>query len=435
MATSLICRRLSTTSERATILTPTAGSNFSRYIIPDEVNPSGICCICVPVPDDVQWRAQFMGALYRMSKQTHYERDAAHSGRVVAAKWREVWAEVQDMGRCCDDAITGAVNVTNVNVQIQTYLATLNAIYVAAGSDIDVAWPNTPDNFDTDPGDVGGEIAQRNRALCFAVESWVDELLNRGIALARDAGLEISASVTAGIVIPLVPAWLVIGGFVAAAFALSELVVEMADGDYRAYLKCAMVDALKGADTNTPTEFAEAWDNLPSRPPPPENLAQDLARDAIEAWGRSQLNNVDNYLGFITTLNTAMSAAVSLTDDDCKCLGVVLEINAGIPFTTPMVLEDLGLGSWRATSGVWEHPTWGTSAIAAVVRIGGGCFDIENAVLISGSVDVTSWTPCGGGTASNPGAAPQDRPNIEAYAVQNQSDPPIFVVEFDATLP
>ncbi len=416
---------------------PTAGSQFSRYKIPADLDPVGTCCISIAVPDDPEWQAQFFGAIYRMSIQSHYERDSAHSGTIVASRWREIWSEAQSMG-CCTDTIDSAIAQTQINIQTQIYLDTLMQIYLAAGSDIDVAWPATPDDFDADPGDAGPEIAQRNRALCLTIASWVDELLNRGISLARDAGVEISGGVAAGILIPLLPAKIVMGGFIAAVLVLSELVVQMASTPYREYLKCGMFTALKGEDTNSPTAFAEAWDNLPSRPPPPQSVLQDIARDAIEAWGRSQLNNLDNYLGFISTLNVAMGASVSYTDDDCPCLTVELEINPGITFTTPMVLEKLVGTLWRVTAGVWTHPTSGATDIISVVRDGGGCFDITNSVLISGSLTSTSWTPCGGGSASNfpPGSpTPDDRPNIEAYALQDPGQTDGFVVEFNATLP
>lgn len=298
---------------------PKSRSNFSRYKIPDNLDPSGICCVCVPVPDDREWIAQFMGAIWRMSLQTHYERDTAHNAITVAAKWREIWSEVNAM-RCCDGAADTFNQVAIDNVQIQIFLQTLNQVWVDNAYNIDLAFPETPDLFDSDPGDAGPAIAQRNRALCLAVESWVDELLNRGITLAEKVGQELAVGAVTGFVVPFVPVYIVIAGFVASAFVLAELVNELARSSYRSYLACAMYDALKGKDTNSPSDFAASWDTLPARPPPPESLPQDLARDAIEAWGRSQINNTDNYLGFILSLNRAMSVASSLTDDDCGCI-------------------------------------------------------------------------------------------------------------------
>lgn len=297
---------------------PKNKSNFSRYKIPDDLAPLGICCISVPVPDDPEWLAQFMGAIWRMSLQTHYERDDAHSAITVAGKWREIWEEV-NMAGCCDGVADGSNNITLINIQNQLLIQQWNETWIAAGLVITAVFPSTPDFYDSDPGDAGPEVAQRNRALCLAVNSWVDELFNRGLQLAEEAGLSIAAGIGAGIVIPFVPAYMVLGGFVAAAFALAELVQELSRSAYRDYVKCGMYDAMIGVSTASPTGFAESWDNLPPRPPPPENAAQDIARDVIEAWARSQLNNTDNYLGFIQTLNLAMGIASSLTDEDCQC--------------------------------------------------------------------------------------------------------------------
>jgi hypothetical protein len=74
---------------------PSPRGKFSRYKIPDDLEPSGICHILVPVPNDTEYVAMLMGALWRMSIQSHYERDDGQSARVVASLWRGVWVAVQ----------------------------------------------------------------------------------------------------------------------------------------------------------------------------------------------------------------------------------------------------------------------------------------------------------------------------------------------------
>ncbi len=260
-----------------------------------------------------------MGAIWRMSLQTHYTRDAAHNGKLVAAVWRQIWEDLQ-VSDCGCSPTSGLQDVININIQNMILIQTWKQTWIDAGLDIDLAFPETPDLFDSDPDDDAGEALERTRALCLAVSSWVDELMNRGLSYAREAGVAIGSSVSAGFALPTVPTWLVAGALVTSAFALSELASQLADTSYRQYLICAMFEDLKGKDTNSATDFAESWDNLPARPPPPESLPQDIARDVIEAWGRSQLNNVDNYIGFIKTLNIGMSVASSLTDADCSCI-------------------------------------------------------------------------------------------------------------------
>ena len=224
------------------------------------------------------------------------------------------------MSCCCGSAAENVVNLTNINTQISTIIEGWNVIWIAAAFDITAVFPDTPDDYDADPGDAGDEIAQRNRALCLAVDSWITELMNRGIDYIEKSILIVTPIGVAGLANPIVPTWLIGGAFAAAALALAELHSQMSDDEYRDYLKCAMYDALLGESTTGTAAFAESWDNLPARPPPPESGPENLARDAIEAWGRSQLNNVDNYLGFIKTLNSAMSIASALTDDDCGCI-------------------------------------------------------------------------------------------------------------------
>jgi len=104
---------------------PTPQGKFSRYKIPDDLAPLGICNILVPVPNDTEYVAQFLGSLWRMSLQTHYERDSGHSGAIVAAIWREVWVSVQNAltGGCTDmiiDMRTDPANACSIQVQYAT---------------------------------------------------------------------------------------------------------------------------------------------------------------------------------------------------------------------------------------------------------------------------------------------------------------------------
>lgn len=275
------------------------------------------------MPDDVQWVAQFMGAIWRMSLQTHYERDADHSAVGVAARWRQVWTEAQEMSTCCDPTINDITSNTSINVQMAMYLFELNQLYIAAGLDIDVAFPDTPDNFDTDPGDVGDAIAQRDRALCLTTQSFVNETFNRGLSWMYSQTEEVAGIVAGGVLIPIIPVYAVVGAFIGAGVLVGTIALQLADEDYRAYIACAMYDELKGKDTNLKSAFYESADNLPARPPPPQNPLEDGARDIIEVWLRSQLNNVENYLGFIKSLNLAMGMSVGYTDEDCPCEEVV----------------------------------------------------------------------------------------------------------------
>lgn len=414
---------------------PARSSNFSRYPIPSDLSPDGVCCVSIPVPDDPQWRAMLDGALWRLTLQTHWERDQAHSAKVVAARWREVWREVQNMSGCCGSAAQTYISITMKMVQNQMYLTTLYQMWVDAELDVQVAFYQVPDDFDADPGDAGAEVAQRDRALCLAVESFVDELMNQAITWIEQSVPGV-ASIGIGLMLtPAIPFWIAAAGFTAAALALSELHNQAANEQYRRYLVCGMYEELKGKATTSSSNFASSWDNLPIRPPPPETGPENIARDALEIWGRTQINNVEVYLGFVKQLDAAMVAAGQLADEDCSCKQVMLEECSSITYIQDQVLEYLGDNAWRLTAGTRDHPTSGMSDVGCVTRVGGGCFTIDNAVKISGSLNRTSWKNCGGGWNYTESGTPQDKPNVEEWQVQDLGETDGFVIEFDAVLP
>lgn len=298
---------------------PKSKSNFSRYKIPDNLNPSGICCVCVPVPDDREWIAQFMGAIWRMSLQTHYERDTAHNAIVVAAKWREIWSEVNAMN-CCQGGAQQNINIYMKLIHTQIYMEVLSQLWIDAAFDVQIAFFQCPDNFDTDAGDLGPDIAARNRALCMICNSWVAESFNTGMSWIEDSSVGITAIATGAVAVPIIPIWVIVAGFSAVAISMSIVYQQLQLPAYREYMACAMYEALKGVSTGNRAAFGAAWDSLPVRPPPPETPDQNIARDAIEVWGRAQLRLKDNYLAFVSQLDAAMQIAGELTDDDCVCL-------------------------------------------------------------------------------------------------------------------
>ena len=416
---------------------PTAGSNKSRYKIPDNLNPSGICCISVPVPNDPEWIAMFMGAIWRMSLQTHYEREPTESGKVAAAVWRGIWEDLQVVG-CCGITINDVTINTTINTQTALYLFELNQLYIAAGFDIDVTFPETPDLFDSDPGDAGPEAAQRNLALCLVTESFVNETFNRALAWLQSQTEEVAAVVAAGALVPYVPIYAVVGGLVGVGVLAGVVIQELLKSEYREYIACGMYEALKGQDTNSKEAFFGSADSLPVRPPPPENVVQDAARDLIEAWFRSQLNNTENYLGFIKSLNASMGMAASLSDEDCKCLaseGVEIELVVDPLYTVLPVLTKLTGNRWNVVAGIIDHPSAGLTDAFSVQRVGGGCFDATNSVLVSGSMTRTSWQPCGGAPTFGTFGTPLNQANVDWWGCSDPGQTDGLEVNFDALEP
>ena len=301
---------------------PTEKSNFSRYVIPDPIDPVGDCCICVPVPDSPEYIAQFMGAIWRLGIQSHYERDDAHSGKVVAEKWRAIWLEVQTNMGCCEQSTPSVIinqEIRNTNIKI--LMLALRALYFDNSMDVSLAFPLAPAQFDADPGDAGPEIASRERALCLASESFVDELFNQGMSWLEVAARDSIPIASGALIIPSVPTLVVstvgITMLVLGAAAYVQLMLPA----YRKYMACAMFEKLKGEDVIDKTAFDAVFDGLPSPRPQPETPEVNVIRDLIEKWARSQVNNLDNYLAFISNLDSAMNIASTLDDTDCECSG------------------------------------------------------------------------------------------------------------------
>ncbi|KKM23468.1 hypothetical protein LCGC14_1614890 [marine sediment metagenome] len=267
----------------------------------------------------------FYGAIWRMSLQTHYERDPAQSGKIAAAKWREIWMGLQNMGCGCTPGIDRTENITIINSSIRRYALEIRQMWIDASFDVDVAYFEVPDKFDTDPGDVGPEVDQREAALCIACTGFVDELFNRGMSIilanADEAAVAGIVALDLSSALPAI-GFMVVGGALAlATVSVIEAYGELANSDYREYIACAMFENLKGGDTNTRADFDTSLDSFPNPRPLPETVFQNIIRDLIEVWVRSQLNNLDNYLMFVSQLGGAFDYAGE-AGGGCVCLGV-----------------------------------------------------------------------------------------------------------------
>ena len=303
---------------------PAPLSNFSRYPIPSDLDPDGICCITVPVPNDRQWIAQFMGALWRMSLQTHYERDPAKSGKVVAARWRQVWREVQTMACCGQSQSDVNIELNSKRVQNFALALTWKQIWLDATSTVSVAYYEIPTTYSTDPADAGDEVAQREQALCLAIQGWVNEVMNymeswmisnfeEALAGLGGAGVAIGAATG----LSFWPVVIMLG--IPTALVL-DIFLQLRSKDYRQYIMCRMFENLLLKDPDVRSDWDAALDAESIPRPLPESIFQDAARDLIETYLRSQINNLDNYLMFAGQLGTAMDVARAGAVD-CPCTG------------------------------------------------------------------------------------------------------------------
>ncbi len=305
-------------------MTPTAGSNFSRYVIPDDLDPPGICCVCVPVPDDRQWRATFFGALKRLTLQTNWERDAAHNAQTVAAKWLEIFIEAENMGCGCANATTINIDLAAKRVQNIIQALAWKQIWLDNSSTVSLAYYEIPDTYSTDAADAGDEIAQREEALCLAVQGWVHEVMNYMetwmISNFEEALVGLGAAAGAIGAFTGFAMWpIVIALSIPAAFVV-QIFIEIRRTEYREYIICRMYDNLVGEDPDVRADFEAALTADPNPRPTPQTPHQDVARDLIESYMRSQLNNLDNYLMFAGQLGAAMDVARAGAST-CPCRG------------------------------------------------------------------------------------------------------------------
>lgn len=91
----------------------TSGSQNALLPLPGHL-PAKTRCIQIDVPDDPDFFRMFYGSLDVLTDWFAYDRDAAHTGRLVAALWRkairsirECGSEPANMGGCCDDCGCG----------------------------------------------------------------------------------------------------------------------------------------------------------------------------------------------------------------------------------------------------------------------------------------------------------------------------------------
>ena len=280
---------------------PKPGSQFSRYVIPDELDPEGICCVSVPVPDHPQWRAQFLGALYRLTLQTHYERDAAQSGKVMATRWRQVYSEVRDNMGTCTPSDTIMRRTINADFRLALVVEfTANGLNGIA--------PDRPDTFfDVDSGDAGDDVQRRSNALCNACIDFVNTIADDAASVAMTIGLT-----TTPVILPIVFAIAPIPGAIfVAGLVLLNLIAQAAlnDKELRRKVACCMYDNLQG-QAITEANFAASLTGCGFGALSDE----EIIREILEAG----VNDTADYLAFVSVLGSFFGA-VGEGALDCVC--------------------------------------------------------------------------------------------------------------------
>jgi len=72
--------------------------------LPDNLDPLEVKCIKLEIPDDLQWQASFWGFLEGLAQWFTWERDADHTGAVMAEKYRTIidQARIDMINGACD---------------------------------------------------------------------------------------------------------------------------------------------------------------------------------------------------------------------------------------------------------------------------------------------------------------------------------------------
>jgi len=150
---------------------PSRSSNKNLRALLPVPPPEGVRCISVPVPDEPQWIAAFYGALQRLSLQSIWDRDEAHTAQVIAERWLQVYLDTlagdcmaddcdDCLGRILKDPATGAYGYMSDD-PVGFYRFPDGAW---VDSPIDTVWP-APQPYTVGSDDERRCIAARNATL------------------------------------------------------------------------------------------------------------------------------------------------------------------------------------------------------------------------------------------------------------------------------
>jgi len=228
------------------------------------------------------------------------------------------------MGCCTEQQSQQNIEITNSLVQNMQMAFTWSQVWIQGTQTVSIDYYQIPATFSTDPADVGDEILQREQALCLAVRGFLNEVMNYMeswmISNVEDILVAGGGALMGVVAIPGLLMWPVLFGWAAGVAVAGNAFLELRRSAYREYLFCRMFENLKGLNPDSRTDFESALDADPIGRPQPEDAFQNVARDAIETYIRSQLNNLDNYLMFAGQLGTAMDLARD-GGIDCPCTG------------------------------------------------------------------------------------------------------------------
>lgn len=319
--------------------------NFRPFLTPIPIPTPGICdspsmSLCI----NYEWLPIIRGLLHVLDQPDVWDTTDADELFNVRQQIKEISA----MSGCLcgygktDLQIRNIVDITLNNQLVQ--------IFNADG--LDGVAPDRPDStFDTDSGDTGDEIREREIALCWAVQDYVTTVVEKGIfnAFIPDA---ITMLTTGGIAFLVGP----IGGLVyRVASEIFETVINMVANDAELIEKvsCCMLDGLQGLAL-TEANFATALDGCGFGALSDEAFIADAVRMGLDDTG--------NFLSFVSVLGSYMNVVDILDECPCDPDGCIVDFTiddadfvAQTGANGPLATYDAGQGWDNGPSGVVNH--------------------------------------------------------------------------------
>jgi len=157
-------------------------ANQPGYLLPEVPQPDENICICVPVPKDWRHIQAFLGQIMQLGYWYSWERDSAHTGKLAAEVWREIYECISDEVNCAMTTGCGCggdrqPTRTRINPETGAYEvsyddgATWEADPGADPRESGLRWPPNPG----DPGDEK-KCAAANSIIGFLEETQQGEL-------------------------------------------------------------------------------------------------------------------------------------------------------------------------------------------------------------------------------------------------------------------
>lgn len=160
------------------------------YELPEVIDPERVC-IQLYVPNETNHLRAFWGAIHELCYWYTWQRDDAHTGRLVAAVWRDVYYDARTRnlvpGEGCEP-VTDPCCPEEIEIlkDIRKFVSGGWMLVPAAAAQPPATLPEcAPEFFGGNPGDLPDVFTFRQRALCYTLRNmFVDAVIAQFTRLA-----------------------------------------------------------------------------------------------------------------------------------------------------------------------------------------------------------------------------------------------------------